>query len=267
MTVSIVHAHRALLLAGALAIASAGADASVSFVATGPNTFSGGHTLAAQAVFDVSGSVLSITLKNITTDTLDRPSDVLMGLFFDLAPTYTLSSPTATLSAGSSYVNLATPSSSTNLGGEWAYRYSATGLSGSTVTAKYGVSGSGLGGTFGTGDIICSACPELNSGGGTAPDGLDYGIVSNSYVANTGSGTMSSLELVRNSISFTFNVSGGSIVNLGAVISNVSFQYGTALDEPRLVGAVVSEPASAALIGLGGLLAYRRRRLDRIRTV
>ena len=260
MIASTLHAHRALLLAGVLAAASTGAGASVSFVATGPNTYSGGHTLAAQAIFDVSGSVLSITLKNISTDTLDRPSDVLMGLFFDLAPPYTLSSPTATRSAGSSYVNLATPSSSTNLGGEWAYRYSATGLSGSTVTAKYGVSGSGLGGTFGAGDRICSACPELSSGGGSAPDGLDYGIVSNSYVANTGSGVTSTVELVRNSISFMFNVAGGSILNLGAVISNVSFQYGTALDEPRLAGVKISEPASVALLALGGLLSCRKRR-------
>ena len=42
---------------------------------------------------------------------------------------------------------------------------------------------------------------------------LDYGIVSNSYVANTGSGVTSTVELVRNSISFMFNVAGGSILN------------------------------------------------------
>ena len=56
MIVSTLHAHRALLLAGVLAVASIGAEASVSFVATGPNTYSGGHTLAARAVQRSPGS-------------------------------------------------------------------------------------------------------------------------------------------------------------------------------------------------------------------
>jgi hypothetical protein len=68
----------------------------------------------------------------------------------------------------------------------------------------------------------------------TALNGLNYGIVSNAYVAGTGNGGVATTPLIKNSVVFT--LSGVNDLTVLPGITNVSFQYGTALTEPNVPG-------------------------------
>jgi len=208
-------------------------------------TFTGSSgTLAASADFELSGSTLTVTLTNTSTNTALDPTDVLTAVAFNT--TKALTPVSASLPTGTTVWY----GSITNTGDGWGY-------------------GSGLSDAHGENSAI-SATGAFNglghsnfSGASNALDGLAYGILPAGY---TGVGANTGIKghgpLIQNSVVFTLTAAAGfSLSELG---SSVVFQYGTATTDTCFGGSVVPEPSSLAIAGLGGLGLFgyglRRRR-------
>lgn len=204
-------------------------------------------TRSASASFAVSGTDLIVTLSNISLLDANVPTDMLTGVYFDVSGSpLSLTRTSALLNSGSVVVLGSQPSGGV-VGGEFAY---LGGLSGAPHGAAYGISSSGLG-LFGPGDLF----PGANLDGPTSPDGPQFSITSigDNPLNNNGG---ASVPLIQNSVVFT--LSGLPLgFDPSGRISNISFQYGTDLSEPNIQ---VPAPGAAALLGLGGLAAIRRRR-------
>ena len=121
---------------------------------------------------------------------------------------------------------------------------------------SYGISSSGLsnngvGGLFGPFDRFNSN----NLFGPDSPDGINYGITTNSDTTGNDNGGLSGQPLVNNTVIFTFSGVGSSF-DPSTAISNIVFQYGTDLTETSLV----PEPTSLALFASGALVFFAARR-------
>jgi hypothetical protein len=217
-----------------------------------PTTFNGSSgALSASAKFDTSGTDLVITLTNTAAGDVVRPTDILTGVFFDLAGNPALSRTSVVLAPGSKvYKNNVdlTPGSGI-ISGEYCY------LGGGPTLmwgAEQGVSAVGYG-VFGPANRF----PGGNvADHGNPPGGLDFGLSSAGDNPATHNGG-ANRALVRNSVIFTL---GGLPAGFNPIVdvTNVTFQYGTAMDEPHIT---VPEPASAGLlITAGAMLLLRRRR-------
>ena len=119
-----------LLPAAMLLVGVAVAPAQASTV-IGSGAGFNGAILEAQAMFDISGDFLTITLSNIAandeeTGGLDTPTNTLTGLFFDITGAPTLATVSATIAGGSSILQSATCTPGpcagvTDVSGEWGY--------------------------------------------------------------------------------------------------------------------------------------------------
>lgn len=232
----------------ASAIAVSTANASVVWTGAAGN-------LAAEAEFLVSGSNLVVKLTNTSTTLVAVPADVLTGVYFDVSGSaLSLAPSSAFLSAGSIVMNgtstISTPGG--DVGGAFAFKYTAGGLGGSPAVAqRYGIGSAGLG-LFGPPDVF----PGANVDGDPGVDGLDYGLVTANHLGTNGNTPVRTRNLIKNSVTLTLaGLPSGFDLNR---IGGVSFQYGTALNEPRVPGTPT--PGTAALMALGGLTAARRRR-------
>ncbi len=216
--------------------------------ALGQLTFVSSNGLrSASATFDVVAGNLQITLNNISTNDVMTPTGggaILTSVFFDLAPTTTLTPVSAMLGLGS-VVHFG-PNGGGNMGGEWAF---GSGLIGAPGNAGLSTSSTGLG-LFGQANFNGS-----NLQGPTAVDGLQYGITSaGDNVATGNTPVTGGFALIQNSVIFT--LSGNPVfTTIGDyTISNVSFQYGTALDEPNDPGVFVEtnvpEPTAMSICAL-----------------
>jgi len=221
--------------------------AGIASVASASVTFSGASgNLAASAEFDVSAGSLIIRLTNTSTADVMVPADILTGVYFDVAGSSLSLTPVSATLYGGSVVHFGSNGGG-NMGGEFAY---AAGLIGAPGSANYGISSSGLG-LFGN--------PNFNGpnlGGPAGVDGLQYGITSAGDNVATGNTPVTGTnELIKNSLEFTLSglPQGFDLSSIG----NVWFQYGTALSEPQVS---TPAPGALALLGLGGLVAGRRRR-------
>ncbi len=228
----------ALVAGVAVALGASVSSASVTWSATVGSR-------SASAVFTTSGTTLTILLSNDATSDALVPIDVLTGIFFDVSGgALSLTRTSVVVAPGSSVLNGTTDPGNV-VGGEFAYR---GGLSGAPHGAAYGVSSAGLG-LFGPGDLF----PGSNLNGPASPDGIQYGLTTAGDNPATGNGGINSEPLIKNAVLITLDglPSGFDLARIG----NVSFQYGTALDEPN-----IPTPGALSLLGLGGLLAARRRR-------
>jgi hypothetical protein len=205
--------------------------------------------LSASALFDLSGSTLTVTLTNTSKADVLVPANVLTGVFFNTS--HALTPGIASLNGSTVFYG-----STSDPSNGWGY---ASGVSAhgknSAISASGAVSGLGHSNFHGTHNSL---------------GGLDFGILSagdNSATGNTG--VTGHGPLIKNSVQFTFTAAAGfSLRELG---DNVVFQYGTDLCEPHFwapdpvpFNAVATPaPASIVLLGTGlvPLLAARGRRL------
>lgn len=227
------------------------------------------YAYSAEAVFDLTGSTLTITLTNTATQDVLVPVEVLTALLFTESGTGTLSPVSATVlnygvqggdvnAAHISYWNSASSSAypgstdgtiNGNVSSEWAY------------DAAHGISSSGLSGGPNNSSLFGQPMTKL-PGNDTlwdpnALNGLQYGILPLADNQATGNGGVTSGPLIRGGIVFTFNVSGNFSLE---DIQDISFQYGTCQCEPNIPPPPVPEPASMALLGVGvAALALRKR--------
>lgn len=245
-----------------VAVASAAALVAVTNTAFATAIYSGSSgNLAASAAFTISGSNLQIDLSNTAMVDPTASNQTLSGIFFDLG-TAGLTPLSASVDAGSIIqaskcdvsVNCA---AETNVGGEFSYYFGAS----------HGISSSGyLAGNTSMGNFGGS-----NLDNPAALNGINFGIVTATFVDFSGNGGMDNDPLINGSVVFT--LSGLTAGLSESAITNVRFQYGTSLTEPNFGGSCVvdcggtppnriPEPESLALLGLGllSLLAVRRRK-------
>lgn len=222
-----------------LALAGSVASAAVTFTGSGNNP-EVNATASGSAQFTISGNTLTIVLTNTTTPRSNAQGNAMTGVTFDINPGAPLLNLTlVALTAGSVIWTSETAfNTSDPLSGSW------TNVLGASPLGEYGASTSGFNGRFNGGSIT-----RGNSG-------PNYGIVS----AGTFDGTNvvfggSQFPFIQTSLTLTFTgVNGVS----ESQISNVNLLFGT--DGTGVVVARVPTPGSLALLGLGGLMATRRRR-------
>jgi len=241
------------VLSGSIAAATP-----ITYSASGTSAVSGMH-LSASASFVVSGSNLVVTLTNASTDDVVMQADILTAVFFNVSGSpLGLGSGSAIVPASSSVLFGSTDPGNV-VGGEYAYGEGISGalMSGTnnTVNMNYGLSGVGFG-VFGQ-----PTFPGNNLNGQTAIDGLNFGLTSAGDDPATGQGMVTGgVPLVKNSVVFTLTGLPAGF-DPSTSITGAFFQYGTALTptDPGFTGQSPA-PAGALALGLGGLLASRRRR-------
>ena len=202
-----------------------------------PVTFTGSSgTLSAEADFNLSGTTLTVTLKNTSSADVLVPTDVLTGVFFDT--TNTLTPISASLNGSTVFYG----SFVSDVGEGWQYK------SGVSAQGKNsGISAAGLG-VFGPNGNFFSP--------GVTVDGLDYAILSAGDLSGTGNtGVTGQGPLIKNTVEFTLTAASG--FDLSELGDSVVFQYGTALAETHFDsedgGGSVPEPPTLLLLG-GGLI-------------
>jgi hypothetical protein len=188
-------------------------------------------TLAAEADFTVSGTTLTLELKNIATTQPTANSQLLTGILFNLPDSIVLTPTDATAAAlvtqgGCDAVASCDGDTGTagfQIGGEAAYNLKGDMVSppsGGTYDRGVGT----MGGFGGDADIFGTNLDDPDS-----PDGVNFGIVPTGYVSGTVGGSGGTEPLVSHSIVFTFTITGGTLTE--DQIDGVLFIYGTAFGE------------------------------------
>jgi hypothetical protein len=222
--------------------------ASASAVTISGSVTTSGVTRSGTADFSISGSTLTVALRNSSGEPAGTNIDLLTAVFFTLPQGVTLTPQTSGVVA-SSGLWVGTPSSSTAdvIGNNWQYRGGQS-LTGGT---NAGISTAGFG-VFSQGNFGSS---------GVNVQGGDYGLVA----TGTTSPTSPSFQPVYTG-TFTFTLGfTGNLTTSAFTSNNVNFQFGTALNEPNTNPPTDTPPVAdtgitVALLGgaLLGLAALRR---------
>lgn len=202
--------------------------------------------LGAQAIFEVSGTDLLVTLTNTSNGDPIAPIDILTGVVFSIDGNPLLTRTSATLAAGSTVIRDTYPSGG-DVGGEWAY-------TNSLLNPYVGQSAIYSAGYFDGNALF----PGSNLDGPVSVNGVGYGITTNFDLSGNDNGGISGVPLIQNSVDFVLSgLEGGFDVNS---IGDVSFLYGT--DFSGNVPPPVPEPATLMLFGFGlSGLAFCRKRM------
>jgi hypothetical protein len=224
-------------------------------------TFSGSQgTLSASASFEIVGGKLQVVLTNTSANDALVPSDLLSGVYFNLAGGAGQLTPFSATAGGITYLNGAQKDAFSvagqNVGGEWDYEaISHASLPGLNA----GISSSGVGSIW---DQPGFGGPNL--GGPIVVDGMQYGITSAGDNVATGNNGLLDNEITKNSVIFLLDIANGFSLSS---ISNVTFQYGTSLEQPRYTAGPptsgppgVPAPATLLLVALAAACGWQVRR-------
>lgn len=267
-----------LLTIALFAYAASAAEATpVLFSGSGTSS---GVTLNASANFAITGTTLTITLRNTgdstgTAANSDLINNQLTGLFFDLPTGYTLTPVSAALGTGAGFVQANTCNtggsnftcSGTNVGGEFTYRNASAGFTGHNgnngiASASY-IGGSGPNFPGGV---------NLDNAGSSGSNDINFAIIVPRTATNTWnpSGTnLSGEPLIDGPVVFQLTIAGSGQLN-ESQISNVSFQYGKYLSDTHFYGSAggsgsQSVPEPGLLLMAAPAFAWVARRIRRQR--
>jgi len=226
----------------------AATPATASIIQSVSGTSSAGVAFVFDARLTISGNTLTVVLENNSTVRTQNPADLLTSFYFDIKnslnvrPTLTYASATGgvwltsrnntdVLQSGTANLMAVNPNDNT-----WQFK---TFNAGSNPFLGFGI------GTAGNSAL------RSNGFNGNITGGFDYSI----YAGDITTQNLSNTLLVKNSATFVFTgVSGFSEAD---IVPRSVFGLGTA---PDSVVAFVPAPGAAACLGIGGLLAMRRRR-------
>jgi hypothetical protein len=230
----------------------------------------GGAPVAASALFDISGNILTITLKNTSgvNAFADVPGSTLTGLYWNFAGAPVLNPLSATVASGAIIGTCklsATCATETNVSGEFGYAATSGPGGANNGIASSGYLTTGLPGDIGN---FNGSLAGINLDGPASLDGINFGIISAAadYAPNGG---LEAVPVIRDTV--VFHLSGASGLLL-TNLTNVSFQYGTALSELNISGTPggggggtgdpIPEPGLPALVAIGflGMAVMRGRR-------
>jgi len=204
---------------------------------------------------------LKISLRNAASEAVEKPEQILTGVFFDLVQELTLNRWKVMVPGGSTVVGPGIPDDvplPLDVSGEYGFRDDLTtdedpienypdGLGRSAVSAV------GMGDAIGRWDTF----PGPTYWPPEAPDGMAFGLISS--LADTANNPLDDLPLVRDTVEFYLKVDNGIPGGYVFGVAKVDFNYGTDFN-PVIIPLPLASLLGGAGLGVLGLVGWWKRR-------